>query len=170
MGFGITPIEMLDYAKKDLAELKADPLELRKAMHCVTTLNHLPEHVWETHKGTPRVHGYTKKDYRNYVKSLCPELQTIQDLCNFAKHVAITLYVPQTDSISKRRRIDVHELVFAKHGIPTKRNPGLGIKSAAILTKPMLVIQFKDGSTENALDLIEKAFEFWAQMFASEAL
>ena len=146
-----TPRQFFDKLKKEQQKVEQKPASARHAINAATNAWHLWEWVWgdlknnQQAKNTIGVHE--KKEFEDYCKKKCPELETMQCIAEGSKHLGT-----QGDNVAS---------TSAKGGAFSS-----GFSKGFDVSR--LQITKTDGSNTYFGDELRAVVDFWEQFFAKQ--
>jgi hypothetical protein len=156
----LTPKDYLEMLKEEYSEFAENPLSIRKALTCCFFSNALPEVVFKTYEtgDKGKVHNAASSGaYRDHLREKeSAAHHTVRDLCDFSKHVYVTLRKPMVTQVA--------------HGM---RKEGI-MQGLLALTREQeierLLVTFEDGSTQTMQEVLDKALRSWEEIFTRDKL
>ena len=141
--FGLDAPSAFEELTKAAKRFKQDELDADLARDCAGKAWHLCDHVFKVLSPNPTFQDL--KDFQRQVRTACPELGYLQDICIESKHAEITKYSPRIDEAL------VHTGDFSNEDFSGKD-----------FDTSRLEIRLRGGGTVLFNNALERAVEFWS--------
>lgn len=150
LSFGVgSTRDLLVMLLEDYEDFKRDTTSSKCAIRCAMTSWHLADWSYKEFSATLALQYPTIKNYQNRLKTLCPDLEIMQDIANGSKHNQITLYQPKVE------RTEIHKGAFSSG-------------FSRDFDTSSLDVHMKDGSKIYFEDIIEPVVTFWKNYLVDE--
>lgn len=157
-GLDLTPrdyLEMLIDEHREYMEHRPSQISMRKAINCCGLSNALPEIITAHRNPTDSASALKRKSraYRKYLRDRCKAHGTVQDFCEYSKHVKL-----ERDTVTMEKAEQV------------QHTQGSSVGLLLALTHPqdlgLLVLTHKGGGRKEHMDeVLERAIASWREIF-----
>ena len=149
--FGLNALTALRALRTAVSGLRSDSLNEDLARECSCKAWHLCDHAFKALGANSQFKNL--RELQDHVRSACPEIGYLQDICVATKHGEITRFEPRIDE-TRYHQGDFSPDDFDSRDFDTDR----------------LEILLRDGRTVSFDDAVNRATAYWSKFFEDHAI